>query len=45
MAKLLKPLIVIVLLVGIAALCIQGLVLFPKRTFIKDRTQKLEGGV
>jgi len=45
MAKLLKPLIVIVLLVGIAALCIQGLVLFPKRTLIKDRTQKLEGGV
>lgn len=45
MAKLLKPLIVIVLLVGIAALCIQAIVLFPKRTLIKERTQKLEGGV
>lgn len=45
MAKLLKPLIVIVLLVSIAALCIQAIVLFPKRTLIKERTQKLEGGV
>jgi prefoldin subunit 5 len=45
MAKLLKPLVVIVLLLGIAALCIQAFVLFPKRTLIKDRTQKLEGGV
>ncbi|NCA81241.1 MAG: hypothetical protein EOM72_00655 [Opitutae bacterium] len=45
MAKLLKPLVVIVLLLGIAALCIQALVLFPKRTLIKERTQKLEGGV
>ena len=45
MAKLLKPLVVIVLLLGIAALCIQAIVLFPKRTLIKERTQKLEGGV
>lgn len=45
MAKLLKPLIVIVLLVGIAALVIQAAFLFPKRTLIKERTQKLEGGV
>lgn len=45
MAKLLKPLVVIVLLLSIAALCIQGFVLFPKRTLIKERTQKLEGGV
>lgn len=45
MAKLLKPLVVIVLLLGIAALCIQAIVLFPKRTLIKDRTQKLESGV
>ncbi len=45
MAKLLKPLVVIVLLLGIAALCIQALVLFPKRTLIKERTQKLEGGL
>jgi hypothetical protein len=45
MAKLLKPLIVIVLLVGLAALCIQAIVLFPKRTLIKERTQKLEAGV
>lgn len=45
MAKMLKPLVVIVLLLSIAALCIQGLVLFPKRTLIKERTQKLEGGV
>ncbi len=45
MAKLLKPLIVIVLLVSIVALAIQAAVLFPKRTLIKERTQKLEGGV
>jgi hypothetical protein len=45
MAKLLKPLVVIVLLLGIAALCIQAFVLFPKRTLIKERTQRLEGGV
>lgn len=45
MAKLLKPLIVIVLLVGIVALVIQAAFLFPKRTLIKERTQKLEGGV
>ena len=45
MAKLLKPLIVIVLLVGIIALVIQAAFLFPKRTLIKERTQKLEGGV
>jgi septal ring factor EnvC (AmiA/AmiB activator) len=45
MGKLLKPLVVIVLLASLAAVCIQGFVLFPKRTLIKDRTQKLEGGV
>jgi predicted nuclease with TOPRIM domain len=45
MAKLLKPLVVIVLLLGIAALCIQAIVLFPKRTLIKERTQQLENGV
>lgn len=45
MAKLLKPLVVIVLLVAIAAVVIQGVVLFPKRTLIKERTQKLEGGL
>lgn len=45
MAKLLKPLVVIVLLVSIAALCIQAIALFPKRTLIKERTQRLEGGV
>lgn len=45
MAKLLKPLVVIVLLLGIVALCIQAIVLFPKRTLIKERTQKLETGV
>ena len=45
MAKLLKPLVVIVLLVSIAALCIQAIVLFPKRTMIKERTQKLESGI
>ena len=45
MAKLLKPLVVIVLLLGIAALCIQAIVLFPKRTLIKERTLKLEAGV
>jgi len=45
MAKLLKPLVVIVLLLGIAALCIQAIWLFPQRTLIKERTQKLETGV
>ena len=45
MAKLLKPLVVIVLLVAIAAVVIQAVVLFPKRTLIKERTQKLEGGM
>ena len=45
MAKLLKPLIVIVLLVGIVALVIQAAFLFPKRTLIKERTQKLENGL
>jgi predicted RNase H-like nuclease (RuvC/YqgF family) len=32
-------------LLAIAAVCIQAFVLFPKRTLIKERTQKLEGGV
>lgn len=45
MAKMLKPLVVIVLILAIVALCIQAIVLFPKRTLIKDRTQKLEAGV
>ena len=45
MAKLLKPLVVIVLLVSIAALVIQAAFLFPKRTLIKERTQKLENGL
>lgn len=45
MAKLLKPLVVIVLLASIAALCIQAIALFPKRTLIKERTQRLEGSV
>ena len=45
MAKLLKPLVVIVLLLGIAALCLQAIVLFPKRVLIKERTQKLENGM
>jgi chaperonin cofactor prefoldin len=45
MAKLLKPLVVIVLLLAIAAVCIQAFVLFPKRTLIKERTLKLESGV
>ncbi len=45
MGKLLKPLVVIVLLISIAALILQAAVLFPKRTLIKERTQKLEGGV
>jgi len=45
MAKLLKPLVVIVLLLGIAALCLQAIWLFPQRTLIKERTQKLEMGV
>ena len=45
MAKLLKPLVVIVLVLAVVAVCIQGFVLFPKRTLIKDRTQKLESGI
>lgn len=45
MAKLLKPLIVIVLLVSLAAIVIQAAFLYPKRTLIKERTQKLENGV
>ena len=45
MAKMLKPLVVIVLILAVVALCIQAIVLFPKRTLIKDRTQKLEAGV
>ena len=45
MGKALKPLVVIVLLISVVALCIQAFVLFPKRTLIKERTQKLEGGV
>ncbi|MDD2240781.1 MAG: hypothetical protein PHI93_09005 [Kiritimatiellae bacterium] len=45
MAKLLKPLVVIVLVLAIVAICIQGFVLFPKRNLIKDRTQKLETGI
>lgn len=45
MAKLLKPLVVIVLVLAVVAVCIQGFVLFPKRTLIKDRTQKLEDGI
>ncbi|HHX98670.1 MAG TPA: hypothetical protein P5169_04570 [Kiritimatiellia bacterium] len=45
MAKLLKPLVVIVLLLGIAAIVIQAAFLFPKRVLIKERTQKLENGI
>jgi predicted RNase H-like nuclease (RuvC/YqgF family) len=45
MAKLLKPLVVILLLLAIAAVCIQAFVLFPKRTLIKDRTLKLQDGI
>ncbi len=45
MAKLLKPLVVIVLLLGIAALCLQAIWLFPQRTLIKARTQNLETGI
>ncbi len=45
MAKLLKPLVVIVLLLALVGLSLQAFVLFPKRTLIKERTQKLEGGV
>lgn len=45
MAKALKPLVVILLLISIAALCVQAFLLFPKRTLIKDRTQRLESGV
>lgn len=45
MAKLLKPLVVIVLVLAIVAICIQAFVLFPKRNLIKERTQKLENGI
>lgn len=45
MANLLKVTVVILLVVAIAALCIQAVVLFPKRTLIKERTQRLERGV
>ena len=45
MGKALKPLVVIVLILAIVALYMQAIVLFPKRTLIKERTQKLEGGV
>ena len=45
MAKMLKPLVVIVLILAIVALYMQAIVLFPKRTLIKERTQKLEAGV
>lgn len=45
MAKMLKPLVVIVLLLALVAVCIQAFVLFPKRTLIKERTQRLEAGV
>ncbi|NLB65736.1 MAG: hypothetical protein GX803_04620 [Lentisphaerae bacterium] len=45
MAKILKPLVVIVLILAIVAICIQAFALFPKRTLIKERTQKLENGV
>ena len=45
MSKLLKPLVLIVLIAGIAALILQAAVLFPKRTLIKERTQKLEAGI
>lgn len=45
MAKLLKPLVVIVLVLAIVAICIQAFVLFPKRKLIKERTQKLENGI
>lgn len=45
MAKLLKPLVVIVLLLAITALCLQAFVLFPKRTLIKERTLKHEAGL
>ena len=45
MSKLLKPLVLIVLIAAIAAVIIQAAVLFPKRTLIKERTQKLEAGI
>lgn len=45
MAKLLKPLVVIVLLLGIVAIVIQAAFLFPQRVLIKERTQKLERGM
>ena len=45
MAKLLKPLVVLVLLAAIAALVVQAFVLFPQREVIKERTLKLENGI
>jgi predicted RNase H-like nuclease (RuvC/YqgF family) len=45
MAKLLKPLVVLVLLVAIAAACIQFFVLFPQRELIKERTNRLQDGI
>ncbi|MBP1590067.1 MAG: hypothetical protein ILO10_07735 [Kiritimatiellae bacterium] len=45
MAKLLKPLVILVLLVAIAAACIQFFVLFPQRQLIKERTLRLETGI
>ena len=45
MAKLLKPLVVLVLLAAIAALVIQAVILFPQREVVKSRTLKLEDGI
>lgn len=45
MAKLLKPLVVLVLLVAIAALVMQLFVLYPQREVVKNRTLKLEDGI
>ena len=45
MANLLKVMVVILLLTAIAAFVVQLAVLFPQRTLIKERTQKLENGV
>lgn len=45
MAKLLKPLVVLVLLAAIAALVMQAVVLYPQREVVKNRTLKLEDGV
>lgn len=44
MSKLLKPLVILVLLVAIAALVVQFL-LFGQREVVKQRTQKLENGI